>query len=101
DWLSPFDSLICSGFEPVMRQPSAALLMQSLLMFIYPAIVATGNYSRRSRLLNVTLFAGWVIFLAALVSVTGQIVKDLVLVALVLCLLAPLEESSGPIPQKK
>lgn len=101
DWHAPVVTLIWSVFEPVLRQPSAALLMQSLLMFIYPAIVVTGNYSQRSRLVNVTLFAGWVIFLAALISVTGQIVKDLVLVALVLCLLAPLEDSSGAIPQKK
>jgi hypothetical protein len=101
DWHAPVVTLIWSVFEPVMRQPSAALLMQSLLMFIYPAIVVTGDYSRRSKLFNVALFAGWAIFLAALISVTGQIVKDLVLVALVLCVLAPLEESYGPIPQKK
>lgn len=101
DWHAPVVTLIWSVFEPAMRQPSAALLMQSLLMFVYPAIVATGNYSRRSRLFNVTLFAGWVIFLAALISVTGQIVKDLVLVALVLCLLVPLELSSRPNPERK
>jgi hypothetical protein len=101
DWHAPVVTLIWAVFEPVMRQPSAALLMQSLLMFIYPAVVVTGRYPRRGRLFNVTLFAGWVIFLAALIAVTGQIVKDLVLVALVLCLLVPFEKSFRPIPEKK
>jgi hypothetical protein len=101
DWHAPIVTVIWSLFEPAMGQPSAALLLQSLLMFIYPAMVATGNCRQRSRMVNVALLAGRVIFLAALIAVTGQIVKDIVLVALVLCLLAPFEVSSHPIPEKK
>jgi hypothetical protein len=100
DWHAPVVTYIWSLFELAMRQPSAALLVQSLLMFIYPVIVITGDYPKRSRLVTIALFAGWAIFLAALIAVTGQIVKDTVLVALVLCLLAALEGSSSPIPVK-
>ena len=76
-------------FAPVLGQPASALLSQALLIFAYPAVLIERAIAKRT--INVPFQVGLAAFVAALVGVTGIVVKDMVLVGLFMCLLAVLE----------
>ena len=76
-------------FAPVLGQPASALLSQALLIFVYPAVLIERAIAKRT--INVPFQVGLAAFVAALVGVTGIVVKDMVLVGLFMCLLAVLE----------
>jgi hypothetical protein len=89
DWHAPSVTWLWSLFTPLLGQPAGALLVQSLLMFVYPAIAQ--RHARRMSFVSAAISVAWVIFFVALIAVTGQVVKDVVLVGLILCLLAVLD----------
>lgn len=93
DWHAPSVTWLWSLFTPLLGQPAGALLVQSLLMFVYPAITQrhAGRTSSVGAAIGAAMSVAWVAFLIALIAVTGQIVKDVFLVGLILCLLAVLD----------
>ena len=97
DWHAPSVTWLWSLFTPLLGQPAGALLVQSLLMFVYPAIAQ--RHARRISFVGAAMSVAWVAFLVALIAVTGQVVKDVVLVGLILCLLAVLDLRSASTPR--
>jgi hypothetical protein len=89
DWHEPATTGFWLLFAPILGQPASALLSQALLIFIYPAILIERTIAQR--LITIPILLGLTVFVAALVAVTGTIVKDIVLVGLLLCLFAALD----------
>jgi hypothetical protein len=94
DWHSPVVTWLFSLFTPVLGQPAGALLVQALLMFFYPAITLR-TQERRIGMVDVALVAAWAVLGAALIAITGQILKDVIMVGAILCLLALLDLRSA------
>jgi hypothetical protein len=86
DWHEPATIGFWLLFAPILGQPASALLIQALLIFIYPAILVERTIAQR-----VVAVPFLVAFIAALVGVTGLISKDIVLIGLIMCLLATLD----------
>ena len=101
DWHAPSVTWLWSLFTPLLGQPAGALLVQSLLMFVYPAIAQrhAGRISSVGAAIGAAMSVAWVAFLIALIAVTGQVLKDVVLVGLILCLLAVLDLRSASTPR--
>lgn len=89
DWHEPTTLVFWLLFAPVLGQPASALLSQALLVFIYPAILIERAIT--NRLVTVPIFLGFMLFIGALIAVTGIITKDIVLVGLILSLLAAID----------
>jgi hypothetical protein len=90
DWHSPAVTWLWSLFAPVLGQPAGALLVQSLLIFVYPVVL----WMKRDRtpvgfgIAHLVFFVGYTILVLSLLPLTGQIIKDVILVGLILCLLS-------------
>ena len=91
DWHSPVVTWLFSLFTPALGQPASALLVQALLMFFYPAITLRPQDHRGLGVTNVALDVAWAVLVAALIGITGEILKDVVMVGAILCLLALLD----------
>jgi hypothetical protein len=87
DWHGPITIWIWKIFAPLFGQPASALFVQSLLIVGYPSLMLARSLSQQRVVRAIACF----ILLAALIAVTGQVLKDIVLVGLLLCLLASLE----------
>ena len=91
DWHSPVVTWLYSLFTPALGQPASALLVQALLVFFYPAITLRPQDHRGLGVTNVALDVAWAVLVAALIGMTGEILKDVVMVGAILCLLALLD----------
>ena len=91
DCQAPVLTWLYSLFTPVLGQPAGALLIQAMLMFFFPAIVLADANDRRIGIADMALTAAWGVFTVALVTITGQILKDVIEVGAILCLLALVE----------
>jgi hypothetical protein len=93
DCQAPVLTWLYSLFTPVLGQPSGALLIQAMLMFVFPAIVFARTHDRRVGFadMDMAFAAAWGVLTAALVAITGQILKDVVEVGAILCLLGTAE----------
>jgi hypothetical protein len=95
DWQAPVVTWLLSLFTPVLGQPAGALLVQALLLFFYPAITLTAPNERRIGIADAALAVASGAFIVALIPMTGQILRDVVLVGAILCLLGVLDLSAG------
>jgi hypothetical protein len=91
DWHSPVVTWLFSLFTPALGQPASALLVQALLVFFYPAITLRPQDHRGLGVTDVALGVAWAVLVAALIGITGEILKDVVMVGAILCLLALLD----------
>ena len=91
DCQAPVLTWLYSLFTPVLGQPAGALLIQAMLMFFFPAIVLADANDRRIGIADMALTAAWGVLTVALVTITGQILKDVIEVGAILCLLALVE----------
>jgi hypothetical protein len=96
DCQAPVLTWLYSLFAPVLGQPAGALLIQAMLMFVFPALVLSRTTDRRASIANMALTAAWGVLTAALVTITGQILKDVIEVGAILSLLAIIQLRSSP-----
>jgi hypothetical protein len=95
DWHSPAVIWLWSLFTPVLGQPAGALLVQSLLLFVYPVVAWIKPISTADRgPLDQALSVGYGVLLLALIPLAGAISKDQILIGLILCLLAIIHNES-------
>jgi hypothetical protein len=92
DWQAPVVTWLYSIFTP-LGQPSGALLLQALLLFFYPSIVLVQSNSRWIDIAKVPLAIALGIFDAALIAISGQILRDVILIGAVLCFLGAIDLS--------
>jgi hypothetical protein len=90
DWHSPAVTWLWSLFTPVLGQPAGALLVQSLLIFVYPVVLLMkrDRPSDRFGIARTAFFIAYSILVLSLLPLSGQIGKDEILVGLILCLLS-------------
>jgi hypothetical protein len=89
DWHAPAVTWLWSLFTPVLGQPAGALLVQSLLILVYPVLLLTKLYPTGSLgITRTALLVGYGAFLLVLIPLAGNISKDQVLIGLILCLLS-------------
>lgn len=86
DWHAPILTFLYTLFGPVLMQPAGSLLLQSLLLFPFLALVPAAKSDRAITFADVLLFAIWLGLTAALIAIAGQIVKDVILIGAVLSL---------------
>ena len=95
DWHSPAVIWLWSLFTPLFGQPAGALLVQSLLIFVYPVVAWIKPISTAHRgPVDQALSVGYGVLLLALIPLAGAISKDQILVGLILCLLAIIHNDS-------
>jgi hypothetical protein len=94
DWHEPWTIIVWRLFSPLLGEPASALLAQCLLVFAYPAVLITRAITARECSTWVWSFLG--IFTVSLIEVSGQIVKDALLLGFILCFLAVIDRENVP-----
>lgn len=89
DWHEPWIIGAWRLFSPLAGEPAGALLAQSLLLAVYPALLISRAIAARDR--SAASWALLGLFTASLIEVAGQIVKDALLLGFILCFLAVLD----------
>lgn len=90
-WHSPFVTFLYALPDPIMGSPAGALLMQALVAMIWPASIfwriLSATMSDMARRLALV---AWSIVTMALIALAGQVLKDIMLLAILSALLATL-----------
>jgi hypothetical protein len=94
DWHEPWTIVFWRPFSPLLGEPASALLSQCLVLFVYPAVLITRAITDRECSAWVWIFLG--IFTVSLIEISGQIVKDALLLGFILCFLAVLDREDVP-----
>ncbi|HEY1560542.1 MAG TPA: hypothetical protein VGF71_06605, partial [Caulobacteraceae bacterium] len=96
NWHEPITTSFWIVFDPILLPPAGALLVQSLILLVYPSImlgrstISLFSAGLRSPHFEPALFhiVYNSILIAALVCLAGTILKDVVLAGLIMCILA-------------
>jgi len=86
NWHSPTVTWLWSLLSPPLGQPAGALLVQSLLVFPYPAALLVDKSQCRPLAIA---------FILPLIGLSGLIIKDMILAASLLCSFGALHYFSG------
>jgi len=88
-WHAPFVTFCYGLLAPLAGSPTGALIIQSLLLMLWPAAIATRIIqARRREALKAVTFVAWSIVCMMLIGIVGSIVKDLLLVGFMSAALA-------------
>ncbi len=82
DWHSPFITFAYGFLGPLFGYPAGALIVQSLLLMTWPALLgARIGGLRLHPAITVAAYALWGGLCALVIALSGQIIKDMLLVA--------------------
>ncbi len=87
DWHSPIVAWIWSFFAPLLGQPTSALSMQAILICLYPSFSMFEHVKRGLNAKTILASTLSYFFVCTLIVLSGLITKDVLLSALLLCLL--------------
>ncbi len=89
DWHSPAVTLLWSLATPVFGQPTGALMIQSALIMLFPAVVIHRSLrQRRAGIKIVLLSALYCLFFVSWIAIAGLILKDATFLGFVSAILA-------------
>ena len=91
DWHEPWTIYFWNSLSPILGQPSSALLVQSIFLFVYPSILIARTVSQNT--FSALSWLGLGILIIALVELAGQISKDVLLLGFILSLFATISYS--------
>jgi len=83
-WHAPFATFVLSFLNPAFGAPGGGLIIQSILMMLWPAIIASEVVRSRGNLsIRLIYLLGWGAVCAVFIALSGQVNKDILLLAFI------------------
>jgi hypothetical protein len=92
NWHSPFATFAFSLFGPVAGYPGGGLVMQTMLLLLWPARVLAGLVTGSSTPLRNAALIAWILVVIGFTVLAGQVVKDVLLLGFCSALLFAYED---------
>jgi hypothetical protein len=98
DWHSPFITFVYGFLGPLFGYPAGGLVAQSFLLMAWPALIgAKIGAARLHPIVAVAAYVAWGLVCALFIALSGQIIKDMLLVSFMsFFLFLEMQKKRGP-----